>query len=104
MICAMNWESLCNRCGCCCYEKIELVEGVILYGEPCRYLDTESRLCKIYPERMRINPACIQMTEEIIGRLYWLPPHCGYRKYYESKKLKESKNGKESASKDLRII
>jgi uncharacterized cysteine cluster protein YcgN (CxxCxxCC family) len=53
---------------------------------------------------MRINPACIQMTEEIIGRLYWLPPHCGYRKYYESKKLKESKNGKESASKDLRII
>jgi uncharacterized cysteine cluster protein YcgN (CxxCxxCC family) len=100
----MDWESLCNRCGCCCYEKIELVEGVVLYGEPCPYLDIESRLCTVYPERMNINPECIQMTEEIIGGLYWLPAHCGYRRYYERKKLKESENGKESASKNVRIL
>lgn len=89
----MEWENLCNRCGCCCYEKIELVEGVILIGEPCPYLNTDSKLCKIYPERMRINPDCIKVTEENIGRFYWLPSHCGYQRYYESKKHKKSENG-----------
>jgi len=100
----MDWESLCNRCGCCCYEKIELVDGVILYGDPCPYLDTETRLCTIYPKRFEINPECIKMTEEIIGRLYWLPSHCGYRRYYQSKKLQESEYDKKSTSKNVRIV
>ncbi|KAF0221154.1 MAG: hypothetical protein FD174_652 [Geobacteraceae bacterium] len=75
-----SWESLCNRCGLCCFEKIEDENGTIFFtATPCRYLDVTTRECKIYDRRAKINPECIQLTEELVKDLHWLHDECGYR-------------------------
>jgi uncharacterized cysteine cluster protein YcgN (CxxCxxCC family) len=75
-----TWEGLCNRCGLCCFEKIEDEDGRILYTQvPCRYLDIDSRQCKIYNKRFKVFPECVQLTPELVGELKWLPRTCGYK-------------------------
>ena len=76
-----GWESLCHRCGLCCFEKIEDDYGNIFFTQtPCRYLDIVSRLCKIYDRRFEINPDCVKLSPELIGSLRWLHDDCGYKK------------------------
>lgn len=76
-----QWESLCEQCGLCCFEKIEDDYGNIFFTQtPCRYLDVITRECKIYPRRFEINPECIQLTEKLVSQLNWLHDGCGYRK------------------------
>lgn len=75
-----RWESKCNQCGFCCFEKIENDNGTIFYTQtPCRYLDVITRRCKVYNKRFNINPECIQLTPELVAKLKWLHPECGYR-------------------------
>ena len=75
-----DWDSLCKRCGLCCFEKIEDERGNIFYTQtPCRYLDVVSRQCVIYERRFFINPTCIKLTRELALTLRWLPSDCGYR-------------------------
>jgi uncharacterized cysteine cluster protein YcgN (CxxCxxCC family) len=75
-----KWESKCRQCGFCCFEKIESDNGAIFYTQtPCRYLDVVTRKCKVYKRRADINPECIQLTPELVSRLKWLHPECGYR-------------------------
>ena len=76
-----GWEELCDRCGLCCFEKIEDDHGNIFFTQtPCRYLDIVSRLCKIYERRFEINPDCVKLTPELIVSLRWLHDQCGYKK------------------------
>ncbi|MEA5113383.1 MAG: YcgN family cysteine cluster protein [Geobacteraceae bacterium] len=76
-----DWESLCNKCGLCCFEKIEDEHGTIFFtSTPCRYLDVVTRECKIYPRRFEIYPECMQLTETLVRELSWLHDECGYRK------------------------
>ena len=75
-----SWEAKCNQCGFCCFEKIESDSGAIFYTQtPCRYLDVVTRKCKVYNRRFSINPECVQLTPELVPRLRWLHPECGYR-------------------------
>jgi uncharacterized cysteine cluster protein YcgN (CxxCxxCC family) len=75
-----DWESKCNQCGFCCFEKIESDNGAIFYTQtPCRYLDVVTRQCKVYKRRFEINPECVQLTPELVSTLKWLHPECGYR-------------------------
>jgi len=75
-----EWDSLCRQCGRCCFEKLEDGRGKIIYTQTaCRYLDVISRRCKIFERRFEINPLCIKLTPELVPRLHWLPPDCGYR-------------------------
>ena len=75
------WEALCDRCGLCCFEKIEDDYGNIFFTRtPCRYLDIVSRLCKIYDRRFEINPDCVKLSPDLIGSLSWLHDQCGYIK------------------------
>jgi len=75
------WEQLCERCGLCCFEKIEDESGAIFFTSiPCRYLDVVTRECRIYHRRFAIYPACISLTEEMVRNLTWLHDECGYRK------------------------
>ena len=77
---AAGWDSLCRRCGRCCFEKYEDDRGRITYTQtPCRYLDVVSRCCKIFDQRFRINPSCVKLTPELVKTLAWLPRDCGYR-------------------------
>jgi len=74
-----SWESFCRQCGRCCFEKFENDNGTIFYTQtPCRYLDINSRQCKIYDRRSTINPECVQLTPELVKNLRWLHAECGY--------------------------
>lgn len=74
------WDRLCKQCGRCCFDKLEDSRGRIIYTRTaCRYLDMESRRCKIFERRFEINPHCIKLTPELVGILHWLPSDCGYR-------------------------
>lgn len=75
-----DWEKLCNRCGLCCFEKIEDESGAIFFtSTPCRYLDVVTRECRIYQRRFEIYPECVKLTEEMVRELNWLHDDCGYR-------------------------
>lgn len=74
-----EWEAICNRCGKCCYEKVDLGGGVIRYlDEPCKHLDTATNLCKVYLCRHVEEPDCISLTEDLVRSLGWLPEDCAY--------------------------
>lgn len=75
------WDSLCKQCGECCFEKIEDDRGNIFYTRAaCRFLDVDSRRCKIFERRFEINPSCIKLTPELVESLRWLPRDCGYHR------------------------
>lgn len=75
-----EWESICDKCGKCCYEKVDIGCGEIVYtDEPCPHLDEETHLCKVYENRHEVEPDCISLTPELVRTLDWLPPGCTYR-------------------------
>ena len=77
------WEELCDRCGVCCFEKIEDENGNIFFTQtPCRYLDVETRLCKIYERRFEINPECVKLSPDMIETLPWLHDRCAHMKKF----------------------
>jgi uncharacterized cysteine cluster protein YcgN (CxxCxxCC family) len=79
MLTTEEWEQRCRGCGECCLEKIEDERGTIFYTlKPCRYLDVETRQCRIYHNRFAINPECVKLTPELVTTLRWLPRDCGY--------------------------
>lgn len=87
-----EWDSLCNQCGRCCFEKLEDARGRIIYLETaCRYLDVVTRRCKVFERRFEINPHCVKLTEELVPQLHWLPPDCGYRPQPEKFIRKENR-------------
>lgn len=72
-----TWEARCNRCGQCCYEKIEY-EGDIYYtDEPCEFLDTDTKLCQVYATRHQQKSDCSPLTPRQVGRGL-LPKDCPY--------------------------
>ena len=76
-----QWEAICEQCGLCCFEKIEDEDGRIFFtSTPCRYLDINTRRCKIYTKRFKIFPECVQLTPELVKDLKWLHRSCGYKK------------------------
>jgi uncharacterized protein len=74
-----KWEAICDKCGKCCYEKVDLGAGEIVYtDEPCEHLDTGSNLCKVYRDRHEVVPECMSLTEHLVRKLKWLPEECAY--------------------------
>ncbi len=70
-------EDICQRCGRCCYEKVEF-EGVVYYTDvPCERLDPLSRLCTVYETRHTARPGCTPLTPRTI-RQGILPADCPY--------------------------
>ena len=77
-----QWESICRKCGKCCYEKVDVGAGEIHYtDEPCQYLDVETHQCKVYHDRHEVEPDCISLTEHLVRTLNWLPKNCAYLAY-----------------------
>jgi len=71
-------EALCRRCGRCCYEKLIIDDCVFTTETPCKYLDTRTNLCTIYPRRHKINPQCLTVEQGI--RYGVFPADCPYVK------------------------
>jgi len=81
-----HWEAICRKCGKCCYEKVDLGAGEVVYtDEPCIHLDTETRRCKVYQNRHEVEPDCIRLTEHLVRHLHWLPKECAYLEYVRHK-------------------
>ncbi|MCW8860650.1 MAG: hypothetical protein OQK97_13230 [Deltaproteobacteria bacterium] len=76
-----EWETICNRCGGCCFEKkIDKLGTVHTTTVPCRFLDIHERTCRIYSNRLHVEEDCILLTPENISTLSWLPEDCAYRR------------------------
>ncbi|MEJ2475749.1 MAG: hypothetical protein P8Y74_17970 [Desulfobacterales bacterium] len=74
---SLQWETICRRCGRCCYEKIDF-EGHIYFTEiPCEYLDLNTHLCQVYMDRDNKRPGCVRLTIDHLDRGL-LPPDCAY--------------------------
>jgi hypothetical protein len=84
-----EWESLCDRCGRCCLEKLEDQDsGQVFYTcVACPLLDAEQCCCKAYGDRTRLMPDCLVLTPAHVGQFYWLPGTCAYRLLAEGKDL-----------------
>jgi uncharacterized cysteine cluster protein YcgN (CxxCxxCC family) len=72
-----KWESVCSRCGQCCYEKIDFENRIYYTALPCEYLDLKTKHCRIYNERDKKRPGCVRLTPENI-RQGFLPADCAY--------------------------
>lgn len=96
-----KWDSICKKCGSCCFEKIEDERGNIFYMQSaCKFLDIITRRCKIFEKRFEINPNCIKLTPELVKSLRWLPPDCGYRDSDDAPPVKISRKRKKSVATD----
>jgi uncharacterized cysteine cluster protein YcgN (CxxCxxCC family) len=75
----IEWESLCRRCGQCCFEKWVDCDGTIYPTRvACRYLDVVTRMCKVYARRFEVGEGCVKLTPELVEKVQWLPPDCAY--------------------------
>jgi uncharacterized cysteine cluster protein YcgN (CxxCxxCC family) len=78
-----QWESLCDRCGRCCLNKLEEEDTGEIYwtNVACKLLDRHSCRCSSYPNRHDFVPDCVVLdVEEVVSQTYtWLPPTCAYR-------------------------
>jgi uncharacterized cysteine cluster protein YcgN (CxxCxxCC family) len=81
-----SWESLCNQCGLCCYERTVTASGVrIDLRRPCPYLDATTRKCTVYDRRFRVGALCskVNLLHAAFGRL--MPLNCGYARAYRKR-------------------
>jgi uncharacterized cysteine cluster protein YcgN (CxxCxxCC family) len=69
-------ENLCRRCGACCHQKIRFPDGVLITDVPCEFLDTETNLCTVYPERFAKQPLCSSAEASVAAGA--LPGDCPY--------------------------
>ncbi|MSP67140.1 MAG: YcgN family cysteine cluster protein [Alphaproteobacteria bacterium] len=86
-----EWESLCDGCGKCCLNKIEVITtGKFLYTSvACRLLDQQACRCTDYANRTKRVKGCVALTPRNVGRLKWMPSTCAYRLIHEGKDLPE---------------
>jgi len=83
---AADWEQLCRRCGECCFEKWVEEDGTVHPTRiACRHLDIVSRHCRVYHKRFDVGEGCLQLTPSVVAGLRWLPDHCGYRQWQQTR-------------------
>ncbi|MBJ94379.1 MAG: hypothetical protein CMP23_07840 [Rickettsiales bacterium] len=72
-----QWEELCNRCAECCFESEWVGGRWVSTDVPCRYLDLETRNCKVYGARFEAEPQCNKVDPSAVLR-GMLPESCSY--------------------------
>lgn len=83
-----EWELLCDGCGKCCLNKIEIKGRIHFTNTYCRFLDTKSCLCKIYDCRFKKVNDCRDINLSAIReKPRWLPKTCAYILLDEGKDL-----------------
>lgn len=74
-----EWEALCDCCGKCCLNKIEIKGKVCFTNAYCRFLDCKSCLCKIYAHRFEVVKDCRDINLQAVReKPRWLPKTCAY--------------------------
>jgi len=69
-------ENLCRKCGRCCRVKLLVEDEVFVLPETCPHLDPKTKLCKVYPQRRKVNPDCATIEVAILARVF--PEDCPY--------------------------
>ncbi|WP_417514974.1 YcgN family cysteine cluster protein [Marinobacter sp.] len=84
-----EWESLCDGCGKCCLNKLEDEDTGEVYHTDlvCRYMNTDTCRCTVYPERLQKVPGCTVLTPDTAKDYHWLPYTCAYRTLAEGRPL-----------------
>lgn len=83
-----EWELLCDGCGKCCLNKLEIKGKICFTNTYCRFLDTKSCLCKIYSHRFQKVNDCRDIDIQAIReKPRWLPKTCAYLLLDEGKDL-----------------
>ncbi len=74
-----EWELLCDGCGKCCLNKLEIRRKIKFTRTHCRFLDCQSCLCKIYEHRFKQVPDCRDINLDAVREQpRWLPKTCAY--------------------------
>ena len=74
-----EWELLCDGCGKCCLNKLEIRGKIKFTNTVCRFLDCRNCLCKIYEHRFEKVSDCRDITLEAVREQpRWLPQTCAY--------------------------
>jgi len=74
-----EWEALCDGCGKCCLNKLEIKGKIKFTNVRCRFLDCRSCLCKIYEHRFEAVPDCRDIDLAAVReKPRWLPKTCAY--------------------------
>lgn len=84
-----EWESLCDGCGLCCLLKLEDEDtgNVYLTRLACKLLDVGSCRCSDYENRRSHVPDCVVIKPDTLGKYFWLPESCAYRRLAEGREL-----------------
>lgn len=88
---ASEWESLCDGCAKCCLHKLqdEDTDEIFYTSVACEKLDLEKCRCTVYEKRLSYVPDCLDLTQESLDELSWLPSSCAYRIVAEGRDLPE---------------
>ena len=72
-----EWEAVCQRCGRCCYEKIDYRDRIFYTKQPCQHLDPTTKLCRVYQQRDNCHADCARLTPALLAAGI-LPKDCPY--------------------------
>lgn len=74
-----EWELLCDGCGKCCLNKLEIKGKIKFTNTRCRFLDCGNCLCRIYERRFEKVEDCRDIDLAAIReKPRWLPKTCAY--------------------------
>lgn len=74
-----EWELLCDGCGKCCLNKLEIKGQIKFTNTYCRFLNCKNCLCKIYQNRFEVVPDCRDIDLKAVReKPRWLPKTCAY--------------------------
>ena len=83
-----EWELLCDGCGKCCLNKVEIKGKIHFTNTYCRFLNITNCLCKIYAHRFQKVSDCRNIDIAAVReKPRWLPKTCAYVLIDEGKDL-----------------
>lgn len=98
-----EWESLCDGCAKCCLNKfiddedtddhnelqptdhIQEGEQIVYSNIACHLLNEKSCQCSQYEKRTKLVPDCVQLTQNNLAEVFFMPPSCTYRRLQEGR-------------------
>lgn len=100
-----EWESLCDGCAKCCLHKfiddehtsdntelmptdhLKVGEEMAYSNIVCYLLNDKTCQCSQYDKRTSLVPDCVQLTQDNLDDVFFMPPSCAYRRLNEGRGL-----------------
>jgi len=100
-----EWESLCDGCAKCCLNKfiddehtdestelkptdhINDGEQLVYSNIACYLLNDKTCQCSKYSQRTKLVPDCVQLSQNNLDAVFFMPPSCAYRRLSEGRSL-----------------